>query len=32
MPTLNWLTQERNVGAAGRPPYHFLEEVPELST
>ena len=31
MPTLNWLTREEDVGAAGRVPYRLLEEVPELS-
>ena len=31
MPTLNWLTREEDIGAAGRVPYRLLEEVPELS-
>ncbi len=31
MPTLNWLTRENDIGAAGRIPYRLLEEVPELS-
>ena len=31
MPTLNWLTREQDIGAAGRAPYRRLEEVPELS-
>ena len=31
MPTLNWLTREQDIGAAGRVPYRLLEEVPELS-
>ena len=31
MPALNWLTRERDVGAAGRVPYRLLEEVPDLS-
>ena len=31
MPTLNWLTREQDVGAAGRVPYRLLEEVPDLS-
>ena len=31
MSTLNWLTREEDVGAAGRVPYRLLEEVPERS-
>ncbi len=31
MPTLNWLTREEDIGAAGRVPYRLLEEFPELS-
>ena len=31
MPTLNWLTPEQDIGAAGRVPYRLLEKVPELS-
>ncbi len=31
MPTLNWLTREEDIGAAGRVPYRLLEEVSELS-
>ena len=31
MPTLNWLTREEDVRAAGRAPYRLLEEVPDLS-
>ena len=31
MPTLNWLTREEDIGAAGRVPYRLLEEIPELS-
>ena len=30
MPTLRWLTRERDLGAAGRVPYRLIEEVPEL--
>ena len=31
MPTLNWLTRDEDVGAAGRVPYRLLEELPDLS-
>lgn len=31
MPTLNWLTREEDDRAAGRPPYQFLEKLPDLS-
>ena len=31
MPTLNWLTREEDVRAAGRAPYRLLEEVSDLS-
>ena len=30
MPTLRWLTRDRDLEAAGRVPYRLLEEVPEL--
>ena len=30
MPTLRWLTRDRDLGAAGRVPYRLIEEVPEL--
>jgi adenine-specific DNA-methyltransferase len=30
MPTLQWLTRERDVGAAGAAPYRLLEEVSDL--
>jgi len=31
MPTLNWLTRDKDILAAGRAPYRLLEAVPELS-
>ncbi|MDE0695496.1 MAG: site-specific DNA-methyltransferase [Boseongicola sp.] len=30
MPTLRWLTRDRDLGAAGRVGYRLIEEVPEL--
>lgn len=30
MPTLRWLTRDRDLGAAGRVPYRLLEEIPDL--
>jgi len=31
MPTLSWLTRDKDILAAGRAPYRLLEAVPELS-
>ena len=31
MPTLRWLTRDKDVKAADAVPYRLLEEVPELS-
>ena len=31
MPTLNWLTRDEDIGAAGRVPYRLLDEAPDLS-
>jgi hypothetical protein len=31
MPTLHWLTREKDLAAVGEVPYRLLEEVPDLN-